>query len=224
MQKVNISIDDVTPWEQSGLDVIEQCERVVQHYPQVKFTLFVPTAYFRTIPPTNTKAPYFINEFPGFCGKLKTLSVHNYEIGYHGHFHGIINLSNNDEFVTGDETLMERKIYLMFRTAKESGIDFKPIFRPPAWKINEYALDKLKDKGIKIMAGCKLFPYKEVTGIKNVWATCYPPAKPLELVDQTEIVYHACKWDQNYFSREKADELIEFLKDKEVEYCFMEDM
>ena len=44
---------------------------------------------------------------------------------------------------------------------------------------------------------------------------------------KTEIVYHACEWDRNYLSVEKAKELIDFLKkydDESLEFCFMEDL
>ena len=62
---------------------------------------------------------------------------------------------------------------------------------------------------------------------KCVYYNCNPPFDPLVMHPKTEVVYHACEWDRNYLSVEKAKELIEFLKkydDEPLEFCFMEDL
>ena len=40
--KINISIDDVSPHEYSGIDVISQCNKILSVFPDAKFTLFIP--------------------------------------------------------------------------------------------------------------------------------------------------------------------------------------
>jgi len=57
-----------------------------------------------------------------------------------------------------------------------------------------------------------------------VYYNVNPPLDPLKLYEKTEIVYHACEWDQNYLSVQKAEELNNFLKDQEVEFCFMKEI
>ena len=49
---------------------------------------------------------------------------------------------------------------------------------------------------------------------------------PLSLVNKTEIVYHACEWDKNYFSKKLSEDLSVFLeKNKDdIEFCFLERM
>ena len=94
---VNISIDDVSPHPLSSVKVLERCYELIEEYEQIKFTLFVPMAYWRTIGNTATKGPLFINHFSDFCETLKQLPSENFELGYHGYHHGIPGISNNDE-------------------------------------------------------------------------------------------------------------------------------
>ena len=51
-----------------------------------------------------------------------------------------------------------------------------------------------------------------------------PPFKPLESLEKTNIVYHACEWDKNYLNLRKTVELIKFIQNEEFEFCFMEEM
>jgi hypothetical protein len=55
---------------------------------------------------------------------------------------------------------------------------------------------------------------------KVVYFTSCPPFSPLELVEKTEIVYHACEWDKNYFSKEMSSELGSFLRTNSGNYSF----
>ena len=69
--KINISIDDVSPHSESSVKVLEQCHDLIKEFPEIKFTLFVPIAYWRTMGPTATKTPLRIDEHPEFCEVLK---------------------------------------------------------------------------------------------------------------------------------------------------------
>ena len=74
---VNISIDDVSPHPYSSINVINKCFYLIEKFNDIKFTLFVPTAYWRTISPPEhviSKKPYILYEHPIFCEELKTLS------------------------------------------------------------------------------------------------------------------------------------------------------
>ena len=97
--KINISIDDVSPHQFSSTKVLDRCFELIQTFPDIKFTLFVPVAYWRTIKPTTTTTePLRLDTFPDFCKTIKELPQQNFEICYHGLFHGIPGKSDNDEF------------------------------------------------------------------------------------------------------------------------------
>ena len=122
--KVNISIDDVSPHPYSSVRVLEKCEELIEEFPDMKISLFIPTAYWRTIKPgTTTKIPLNLSNFPEFCEEISDLDPNNYEIGFHGYYHGIPGRSDNDEFqnLSYDET--NHKIDLMLEEVKKSGLE-----------------------------------------------------------------------------------------------------
>ncbi len=234
MKKINISIDDVSPHPRSSIKVVENCKKIISCFPSAKFTFFVPTGYWRTLRPNvATSSPLLLSEHLDFCNELKQLSKNNFEIAYHGHYHGIPGKSDNDEVkdINYDDcvALYEN----MFQEAKKAGIynDFKKIFRPPAWRMSPEAFKASKSVGIEILALTEKDyakdSYKgEDLQYKNVtYSNIYPPFKNLHLKsDKTGIVYHACDWDKNYLSAEKTDELIKFLQNcnEEIEFVFMD--
>ena len=78
--KVNISIDDVSPHPQSSVKVLDRCFKLIEEFKDIKFTLFVPIAYWRTFGSTASQRPYYIYEYPDFCECLKNLPKKNFEI------------------------------------------------------------------------------------------------------------------------------------------------
>ena len=155
MRKVNISIDDVSPHPLSGIGVIEQCEKLRSQFPEIKFSLFIPAAYWRTVresnkPDTTSSEPYDLRKYPDFCSFLSNLPEENYEFCYHGLFHGIPGVSNNDEF----KNISYKKAKLKARQMKEivnsSGLKFKNIFRPPAWRLSPGSFSALLEHDIKL--------------------------------------------------------------------------
>ena len=232
MPLLNISIDDVSPHPLSSIKVIDRCNELIKLFPNIKFTLFVPSAYWRTISQT-TKTPLYLNEYPDFSNKIKNLNTKNFEIGFHGHFHGIPNKSNNDEvaYLKYDQAM---KVFrTMIKTISDSGLleTFKPIFRPPAWRMSSEAIRAAINIGIQILALSKEdYAKKTYNNLDKkeytVYETCNPPFKALKLTEKTEIVYHACEWDKNYLNKTMKDDLITFLKvnKKEIKFCFMENM
>lgn len=228
--KVNISIDDITPHLFSSTSVLEKCEELLETFPEIKFSLFVPVAYWRTMKPgTTTSKPLHISQDQEFCKTLMELSDDNYEIGFHGYYHGIPGKSDNDEFqyLNYDETM--KKIDLMFEEMEKAGLQdkVKKIFRPPAWRLSPDAFRALSDRGFELFALTDLPHIKEVyAGEENnhpcTFSNQFPPFKPLEETEKCGIVYHACEWDKNYLNVEKRDELIKFLSDKECEFVFLD--
>jgi len=240
MFNLNISIDDVSPHPLSSTKVLERCFELIEEFEDIKFTLFVPISYWRTMPPdqdrpdTRTKSPLQINLHPEFCEELRSLPEQNFEIAYHGYFHGIPRQSNNDEFKNmGYSDALER-FKLMFSTVEQADLEdkFKPIFRPPAWRISPGAIQAAKDVGIEILALSPKPAYREVYAgaeadfDKVVYCTSGPPFDPLTLCSETEIVYHACEWDKNYLDEQKTEDLKNFLKQNEskIDFCFMREL
>lgn len=235
--KVNISIDDISPHPASSIAVADRCFEILEKIPEAKFTLFVPMAYYRTMPAPPVSMcdqPLRIDLFPEFCQKIRDLPADSFEICYHGVFHGIPGITNNDEFKSLSYQEAIKKINEMAMITKMAKLEeiFKPIFRPPAYRMSPEAIKAARDSGFQILCLSPEKMYKEVyqgeEEAKNdvVYSTCGPPIYPLKIEEKTEIVYHACEWDRNFLSREKSEELVNFLlsTDKELEYCFMDGM
>jgi hypothetical protein len=122
----------------------------------------------------------------------------------------------------------------MFEITRRAGVKFKPILRPPAWRMSPACFDVCEEMGIKILA---LSPDKYPDGSLDygemdksfksvVYYNVCPPFKPLALFEKTEIVYHACDWDSNYLNAEKANNLKQLLREKKdsIKFCFMDEM
>ena len=225
MRKVNISIDDVSPHPASSIRVTEQCLQILEKVPTAKFTLFVPTAYWRTIPsPPQSKCerPLFLSAHPDFCDALRALPSEHFEIGFHGHHHGIPGTSNNDElrYVTLDDA---RSVYeAMMKEVDKAGLVtlFKRILRPPAWRLSPGAFDAAADY-FDLLALNPGSAYEEIYAGRqhsDTWASrivyqdASPPNVPFpEKWDSLEIVTHACEWDRNFLSKDLADDIINLM-------------
>jgi len=228
---VNISIDDVSPHPKSSTRVLERCHELIAIFPDIKFTLFVPTAYWRTVKrEAVTSKPLQIDLFPEFCNEIRSLNKDNFEVCYHGHYHGIPGKSDNDELrnLSYDEMIvLITEMRSIVKKADLSSV-FKEIIRPPAWRMSPESIVASKAAGIELLAlSSDVYPdgsldYKgEDKKFKNtVYYNVCPPFKPLSLFEKTEIVYHACEWDKNYLSKEMTKDLAEFLKNNRANYRF----
>ena len=231
---VNISIDDICPHPRCKIQVLDRCFELIKLFPDIKFSLFIPIAYWRTIKPgTASEYPYQINHYQEFCQIIRSLPSDNFEICYHGLFHGIPGKSDVDEFKFLAYDSAALKFKKMFEIVKDADLDsnFKMIFRPPAWQITPEAMKAGSDLGIKIYALSKkerhVVTYSGAD--KNydcVYYNVNPPYDELKLFEKTEIVYHATEWDKNYLSIDNKKNLEDFLlSNKEsIEFCFLEKM
>lgn len=231
--KINISIDDVSPHPLSSTRCLDLCHELIELFPEIKFTLFVPAAYWRTVKQgTTTEEPLQIHKFADFCQSLRELSPKNFEVGYHGLLHGIPGKSDNDEFQCLSQEEAAQRFEYMKKIVLAADLDnvFKPIFRPPAWRMSPGSIRAAKDAGIEVLAlSNKEYAKKTYDGEDEkfgrvVYYTCNPPFEPLAKFDKNEIVYHACEWDNNYFSQSAAKELSHWIHEQEqrdVEFFFL---
>ena len=235
--KINISIDDVSPHPLSSVKVLNECFDLISRIPEIKFTLFIPTAYWRTIKQgTATSGPLSIIDYPDFISFIENLPEKNFEICYHGLFHGIPGRSDNDEFqyLTYEEAI--QKFSDMFLIVNKAGLSkkFKKIFRPPAWRMSPGAIKAATDIGIKTLAlsrkdYAKLSYEKEDENFnKVVYYDVSPPFEALpeeQEKDSLEIVYHACEWDKNYLGKELKEDLEKWIsKNQDIQFCFIEEL
>jgi len=234
MAKINISIDDVSPHPKSSTKVLERCFEMIKIFPDIKFSLFIPVSYWRTIKPgISTKIPLQINLFPDFCKTISELPDKNFELCYHGFYHGIPGKSDNDEFQYLDHDQAIERFNAMFKIVEMSNLSskFKMIFRPPAWRMSPDAIQAADKVGIEILAlspkdyAKKTYGKKDEEFKKVVYYNVNPPFDELKLYETTEIVYHACEWDKNYLSVEMMNNLTNFLnKQENKNFCFLQEM
>jgi predicted deacetylase len=232
--KINISIDDVSPHPKSSVKVIDRCNELIKEFPDIKFSLFVPIAYWRTVrSDLVTQNPLTISEYPEFCDFLRSLSSKNFEICYHGLFHGIPGKSDNDEFQNLNYQEAIKKFQTMFQITKQAGLFdiFKPIFRPPAWRMSPAAIEAANDIGIQTLAlSPKTYAQDVYAGADKkfksvIYYNCNPPFDPLSHHEINEIVYHACEWDKNYLSEVFTNQLKVWIKDQNtVSFRFIQEM
>lgn len=232
---VNISIDDVSPHPFSSTKVLDQCFSLIEKFPDIKFTLFIPTSYWRTVKPSiATRHPLQLDLFPDFCKEIRELPRENFEVGFHGHHHGIPGKNDNDELRDLNYAQSKEIIATMRKIVKDAGLQevYKPIIRPPAWRMSPEAISAFRDEGFKILAlspddyALKTYQKEHLKINDFVMFNACPPFKPLKIFDRTEIVYHACEWDKNYLSPTLKEELSNFLEynlDK-IRFAFMEEM
>ena len=234
--RVNVSIDDVSPHRMSSVAVLEQCEELRREFSEIVFTLFIPTAYWRTVPsPAEavTSEPLRISQYPEFCRVLSGLSPHHYELCYHGHYHGIPGRSNNDELQGVSYGRAAEVMAEMLEEARLSGLPFRPVLRPPAWRMSAAAFDAAWDLGLRTLALSRA-QYAVAThsgaDLTSRWTgrivrcDAAPPFLPLIVGETLEVVYHSCVWDQNYLSVLAADQLAGFLRGYNCQFCHIEEM
>lgn len=240
MQKLNISIDDVSPHPLSGIDVVDRCFEVLEHFPDAKFTLFVPTAYWRTMktpgrPDTTTPRALYLREHPEFCDRLASLPRSNFEIGYHGRFHGIPNVSNNDELRSLDRRRCEMLWCEMQRDIELANLGslFTQTIRPPAMYMSPAAIQFFADLDMTLALSPRDVHMRSYGSAaadnidKVVFANAWAPDDEfsnLPQVDNIEILYHACTWDGGYFDTAKVTTLLKWLEQHPVEFSFINGM
>lgn len=225
--KLNISIDDISPHPKSSTKILNKCNDIISVFNEVKFTLFIPMAFTRLKEKT-----YFISENENFCNTLSNLSSENFELGWHGYYHGIINNSNNDEFRYLKYNDCSRILDLMYKEAEKAKIKhlFKPIFRPPAFHMSSDCFKCLYENGIKKLCISSKINYNnseeefiKLGGFVNYY-NANPPLISFPENKDTYAFYHACEWDVSYLNDFLKDDLIKFITNNNFEFVFLGDL
>lgn len=241
MRYLNISMDDVSPHPLSSTKVLKNCFKVLEKHPQCKFTLFVPTAYWRTMITgdidTTTKYPLHLHEHQQFCDELIALPKENFEVCYHGKYHGIPGKSNNDEFrhLSGEQFKnLWHQMKLEMQTALRNDDKIKNVIRPPGMYMSPDAIDAVKNLDIDCVALSKMshhvnsYSGRHETLDNAVYANVWPPFTHIEncLDEKLEVLYHACEWDKGYLNDELTDRLIQWLDSNhwQTKFVFIEQL
>mgnify|MGYP003111768864 FL=1 len=229
--KLNVSIDDICPHPRSSTKVLERCFELIEIFPKIKFSLFIPMAYWRTQRRgTITPQPLFISKFPEFCYEVEDLPEENFELGWHGFFHGIPQKSDNNEFDGVDYEKATLILNNMFKEADKAGIRerFSPILRAPNWKMSAGTFEAANDLGIELFALTDIESRLETHGgmhekYDSVYSNFSPPNRDLEITPRCGVVYHACEWLKNYLDHQKTQELVDFIQqyEEDIEFCFL---
>ena len=230
--KINVSIDDISPHPSSSIKCLDKCFKLIEAFPDIKFTLFIPTRYCRSMDHNNEEYNIFDHQY--FIDKINSLPKNNFEVGYHGLNHGIFGESNNDEFESLNYEQALSKLTMCKKDFKSCNIDVRNIFRPPAFRLSPESLKACYDFGIDLVSLNSGDMYKKVyCGFDEMdkykhminYVDCFPPFVGLFKKDSLEIMYHACEWDKNYFSDVFVDNLINFInKSDDVEFVFINDL
>lgn len=204
-----------------GFESIKWCDKIVETYPDFKINLFVPAAYCRL-----GEQPCYLSANREWVEKLKALSP-NYRINFHGLYHRRTDkrhpASNNDEFQFLNEAQTETIIQAMIHEFEVTGIDYAMTFRPPGWKISKEACKKIAAWGFDCMAGAK--EWESVKGDTKIKWVNYNWDLLTQPPEGDVVAYgHTSNWTTNYMNEERYNIIMNFLKDKEFDFRFIEEM
>lgn len=227
--RINIGIDDVSPHPRSSVSVIDTCNKVIADISNhcdiaVKFTFFVPTAYWRTVRVgTMTDEPLLISHYSAFCDVLSKLDRASYEVAYHGHYHGIPWVSDNDELRSVDYVSACRAYDAMLDEAARAGLHdtFRMIIRPPAWRMSAAAIDAAIDYGFSLSLLDRDYAIQSYAGHdfthdadRVLYCNVTPPHDDINVCSRLRtaiIMYHACDWDAGFFHGNNVHALVDFI-------------
>ena len=208
MNKFNLSLDDMSPHPRAGLNFesIKWCDKIIEKYSSFKVNLFVPAAYCRL-----GEKPCYLSEYPEWIKIANNLSA-NYRINLHGFNHRRTDkrfpASNNDEFQYLNEKETNTLIKKIEDEFSKAGLKYHKTFRPPGWKISKVASETLVKRGYRVAGKAEV----------NWDLLAAPPSGNV-------IAYgHTSNWTTNYLNEERYNTIMNFLNDKEFEFCFIEDM
>lgn len=222
MRRVQIGIDDLSPRPTQSFELWDNVERLIEK--GFKIDAFVTFAMIR-----DSNGPYSILNSPTFMKRLEAIScIPEVALNVHGYHHGWEN-SNNDEFFLGDKASLEERLSKIDNMIRVSGLDFKKVFRPPAFRICQNAIDlliKYKYTHLSLVDGVTsgayyrdLYSNLNFGSLKVHYSNCAPPTDNLVEGDLA-ITYHFSTWLANALSDKNTQELLDNVEDFEPYHIY----
>ena len=215
--RVQIGIDDLCPRQSQSFELWENVDTLINA--GLKVDLFVTFGMVR-----DQDGPYYLSDHFNFVDRLHEVSdIPGVALNVHGFHHSSVlpdgRVSNNDEFLyTGKEQLEER-LNLIEHMIVKTGLDFKPVFRPPAWKISQDGVDLLVKHGythLSLISGvptCShIYQSLDLSKIKVHWCNSSPPDIPLCDGDLA-TTYHFTTSLKNAITKENVDLFLQKISD-----------
>jgi len=212
MRRVQIGIDDLSPRPTQSFELWKNVERLIGM--GLKIDVFVPFAIVR-----DGDGPYSILDYPKFMKRLEEISLlPEVALNIHGYHHGWGD-SNNDEFLLGDKDSIEERLAKIDGVIEESGLNFKKVFRPPAFRICQDSVDLLVKHNythLSLFDGHKSgdhyqksYSGLDLSKIKVHYCNCAPPHDGLiGLSGDLAITYHFSTFLANKISYEFVEDLM----------------
>lgn len=220
--RIQIGIDDLCPRPEQGFELWHNVDVLLAL--GLKVDLFVTFAMIR-----DNDGPYTLTDYVKFVDQLHEVSERpGVALNVHGYNHSCHN-SNNDEFLSSDYKALDAKLTSIDKIIDDTGLDFKKVFRPPAFKISPEGVDALKDHGythLSLYKGHKtghlydsFYDKLNLDGIKVHYSNCAPPTDELVSGDLA-ATYHFSTWLANALSDENTNDLLSKLEDAEPYHIF----
>jgi len=169
--------------------------------------------------------PYLMTDYPEFVESLRSVSkLPGVSLNIHGYKHSW-GSNNNDEFLYAPKDVLEERLESIDRVIKEVDLPFVKVFRPPAWKISQDAVDlltKFQYTHLSLFGGSNtkhlykaVYEKLDLSKIKVHYCNCAPPHDPL-VDEKIAVTYHFATFLDNAISVKNTDQLLSHIGDKEI--------
>ena len=222
----NLSLDDQSPHVKAGLnfEAVEWCLKLIERWPDLKVTLFIPAAFRRL-----GEEPHFLTQYPAWVARMNSLPTHNFEFGTHSYYHSRLsvrygNSANNEvEHTTYAETkLLVEHMIGEFDTA---GLRHVGLYRAPGWHLGQPAAQALTDLGFTICGNQHYYGVLngKVAGMKYVTSN-WDCLSDCALAGDVLACSHTSNWTTNYFDQAVYNKVVRLLESREFEFRFLSEV
>ena len=217
--KVQIGIDDLCPRPGQSFELWHNVETLLDA--GLKVDLFVTFAMVRDL-----DGPYLLTDYIKFVDHLHEISERpGVALNVHGFHHSSVlpdgRPSNNDEFLYSSREQLQHRLELIDHMIVSTGLNFQPVFRPPAWKISQDGVDLLVKHGythLSLVSGVptctQIYQSLDLSKIKIHWCNSSPPDIPLCDGDLA-TTYHFTTSLNNAITENNVNELLAKINDAE---------
>jgi|TARA_S200002703_G_scaffold150601_1_gene149137 hypothetical protein len=218
--KVQIGIDDLSPRPTQSFELWHNVEKLLGA--GLKVDLFVTFAMIR-----DNNGPFILNKHPSFVERLRLVQEHeNIALNVHGYYHSSGPRNNNDEFLRLSKPELDKRLVKINSLINELSLDFKKVFRPPAWKISQDAVNLLVDHGythLSLLKGhaptTKMYNDLDLSKLNIHYCNASPPEIPFVEGD-IAATYHFSTHLKNALTDDNVSALLARLKNAEPYHIF----